>query len=104
MANGSPLKVLLVAEGSGGHLIPALQTARSLAAAGARVKMWYALRQQTAALSRALTGEANAAIEMDPIPLERSRGTLERLWRCGQLWRRAERCFDAFAPIGRAHV
>jgi UDP-N-acetylglucosamine--N-acetylmuramyl-(pentapeptide) pyrophosphoryl-undecaprenol N-acetylglucosamine transferase len=98
MANGSPLKVLLVAEGSGGHLIPALQTARSLAAAGARIKMWYALRQQTAALSQVLMDETNAAIDMDPIPLARSRGTLERLWRCGQLWRRAERCFNTFAP------
>ena len=48
MASDSPLKALLIAEGSGGHLIPALQVAEGLAHAGVHVKVWYAQRRQTA--------------------------------------------------------
>ena len=98
MENGSPLKVLLVAEGSGGHLIPALQVAGSLARDGVRIKVWYVQRRQTARLARALAEEVGEAVDLDPIPLEPPAGLLGRLWRCGQLWRRAQRCFDTFAP------
>ena len=51
------LRVLLVAEGSGGHLIPALQVAKALAAQGAAVKLWYAARRQTRQLTTALMQE-----------------------------------------------
>lgn len=96
------LRVLLVAEGSGGHLIPALQVAKALAAQGAAVKVWYAARRQTRQLTTALMQEMqeteHVAIDVDPIPMNASANPLQRLWQCGQLWYRAQRCFDAFAP------
>jgi UDP-N-acetylglucosamine--N-acetylmuramyl-(pentapeptide) pyrophosphoryl-undecaprenol N-acetylglucosamine transferase len=88
----------LVAEGSGGHLVPALQVAQTLAKTGARIKVWYAQRQRTARLANALTQEAmDAPIDVDPIPIDAS-NPLRRLWHCGQLWHRAQRCFDTFSP------
>ncbi|OGX40324.1 MAG: hypothetical protein A3C53_03075 [Omnitrophica WOR_2 bacterium RIFCSPHIGHO2_02_FULL_68_15] len=91
--------MLLVAEGSGGHLIPALQTARALAEAGVRTRVWYALRTQTAPLTRTLAEDMKtSAVELDPLPISRTGGVLARLWQGGRLWRRAGRCFSAFAP------
>ena len=100
MENDSPpLKALLVAEGSGGHLIPALEVANRLAKTGARIRVWYAQRPPIERLTRALAqSAADASIDLDPIPMESSSNPLERLWRCGQLWRRAQRCFDTFSP------
>ncbi len=99
MENALPLKVLLVAEGSGGHFIPALQVARALSQLGIRTKMWYVQRPQTAGLSRALAHETgDVAVEVDPIPVPPSRNLLSRLWQCGALWHRAQHCFDTFAP------
>jgi len=99
MENSSRLKVLLVAEGSGGHLIPAIQVARILTHTGARIKLWYARRQQTEPLIQQLTHEMPAgAVETDPIVVTRSANPLARLWQCGQLWHRAEQCFDTFQP------
>ncbi|MBI3020436.1 MAG: undecaprenyldiphospho-muramoylpentapeptide beta-N-acetylglucosaminyltransferase [Candidatus Omnitrophica bacterium] len=93
------LNVLLVAEGSGGHLIPALEVARALARRGARIRVWYAERRQTASLVSALAQEArDGAVELDPIPIDASPSLLRRLLQCGQLWRRARRCFATFSP------
>ncbi|MBI3011797.1 MAG: undecaprenyldiphospho-muramoylpentapeptide beta-N-acetylglucosaminyltransferase [Candidatus Omnitrophica bacterium] len=93
------MNVLLVAEGSGGHLIPALEVARTLARSGARIKVWYAERRQTAPLISALTQEArDGVVDLNPIPIDASTNLLRRLLQCGQLWRRARRCFDAFSP------
>jgi len=98
MGSDSIFKVLLVAEGSGGHLIPALQVAGVLAKAGARTKVWYAERPQTARLAGALAHEAEGeSVEVQPIPAA-SPHVLGRLWQCGQLWSRAQRCFETFAP------
>ena len=98
MRSESPkLKVILVAEGSGGHLIPALEVAATLAKAGAHIKIWYARRGQTAPLTDALV-RPHPSIDVDAIPVDASPNLLERLWRCGQLWHRAQRCFDTFAP------
>lgn len=99
MENAS-LNVLLVAEGSGGHLIPALEVAHALARSGARIKVWYAERRQTAPLVDALTQEAreDGVVDLDPIPIDASTSLLRRLAQCGQLWQRARRCFEAFSP------
>ena len=97
MRSDVPLKVLLVAEGSGGHLIPALEVAATLARSGARIKIWYAQRRQTAPLTDALL-RPHPSIDVDAFPVEASSNPLERLWRCGQLWHRAQQCFDTFAP------
>ena len=99
MENTAHLKVLLVAEGSGGHLIPAFQVARTLTKAGATIKLWYAHRRQTERLIEQLAHETTAgAVEMDPMMITRSTNPLTRLWQCGQLWHRAEQCFDTFSP------
>ena len=99
MENDSALKVLLVAEGSGGHLIPALQVAKALAKSGARTKVWYAQRQQMAPLADALVQEtSDGLVDVDAIATDGSRSLLGRLWQCGQLWHRAQRCFDTFSP------
>ena len=96
MDNGSTLRspalrALFVAEGSGGHLIPALQVARTLAAQGAAVKVWYAERRRTRRLTAALMQEMqeteSVPIDVDPIPIHASANPLQRLWQCG-LWGR----------------
>ena len=97
--SSAPFKILLVAEGSGGHLIPALQVAHALASSGAQIKVWYAHRPLTAPLSSALAQAIRgSSVEIDPIPVKTTASPLGRLWQCGQLWHRAQRCFDAFAP------
>ena len=95
----SPLKVLLVAEGSGGHVIPALQVARTLASRGVAIKMWYAERRSTERLMRTLTEQAGTpSIDVKAIPLDGGATLLGRLRECGRLWRQAQQCFDTFAP------
>ncbi len=99
MENDSAVKVLLVAEGSGGHLIPALEVASALAKRGAHIKVWYPERKHTAKLINALAqGVQGQRVEVDPIPMTASSNPFGRLWQCGQLWHRAQRCFDTFAP------
>lgn len=99
MENDSAVKALLVAEGSGGHLIPALEVAADLARRGARVKVWYAERKHTATLMSALVEDVKRqGVEADLIPVAAASNPIERLWQCGQLWRRAQCCFDTFAP------
>ena len=100
MENSSTqLKVLLVAEGSGGHLIPALQVAGALAKAGARPTVWYARRRHTAGLADALAKAGVAAdVDVQAIPYETSRSFLGRLWQCGRLWSQTQRWFDAVSP------
>jgi UDP-N-acetylglucosamine--N-acetylmuramyl-(pentapeptide) pyrophosphoryl-undecaprenol N-acetylglucosamine transferase len=49
-------------------------------------------------LADALTRQAGDAVDVDPIPVESSPSPWQRLWQCGQLWRRAARCFDEFEP------
>ncbi|MBI3330679.1 MAG: undecaprenyldiphospho-muramoylpentapeptide beta-N-acetylglucosaminyltransferase [Candidatus Omnitrophica bacterium] len=99
MENESPLSVLLIADGSGGHLIPALEAATALAKRGVRATVWYAQRRQTAPLARALIQEARrASVDVDPLPVESTAVPWRRLAQCGRLWRLAQRGFDAFAP------
>ena len=99
MESGAPLKVLLVAEGSGGHLIPALQVATMLAQRGVRTKVWYAQRRYAAPLASALAQEAAAScVDVAPIPLPPSSGLRVRLWQCAQLLSQAQRYLDTFCP------
>jgi UDP-N-acetylglucosamine--N-acetylmuramyl-(pentapeptide) pyrophosphoryl-undecaprenol N-acetylglucosamine transferase len=108
MVNGRPLKALLIAEASGGHLIPALELTSALARAGAVVKLWYARRRATAPLTRLLIAQALATlatettresrVEVEPIFLAPSRNPARRLWHGAALWRRTQRCVAEFAP------
>lgn len=94
-----PLNVLLVADGSGGHLIPALRVAERLAQSGAHIRVWYAQRQPFTRLISGLTPSVTAGdIQVDPMPVPASSNVFQRLWRCGQLWHRAHRCFETFGP------
>lgn len=93
------VKALLVAEGSGGHLIPALQVAKALAKAGVQARVWYAKREPIAPLANALAEDSRSlAIEVDPISVKNGSGFWGRLSECRQLWSRAEACFDEFDP------
>jgi len=85
----------LVADGSGGHLIPALEVAQALAQTGAEVKLWYAKRPQMAPLAEAL---AQGATEVETLAMDTRSNVWGRLWGGGQLWSRAMRCFETFAP------
>ncbi len=64
-----PIRVLIAAEGSGGHVIPAIETAKALAAKGARVRVLCARRPQTAGLFEQLTRDAGPLVEIDPVDL-----------------------------------
>jgi len=93
------LRVLLVSEGSGGHLIPALQVARELAEDGAKIQLWYVERRQTERLTRSLLHELNGSAEaIEPHPVRPAGSSWARLWRCQELWKQSQRCFDTFDP------
>ena len=93
------LNVLLVAEGSGGHVIPALQVARTLATRGARIRMWYAQRRAIQPLMQALVEQTGRdGIDISTIPVDANTGLLGRLRQCGRLWSEAQRCFETFSP------
>lgn len=99
MPNDTPFNVVLIAEGSGGHLIPALEVAHRLAKLGARTQVWYAQRRTLAPLMNALIEDvADPAIECRPLDVLGGGTLLGRLWQCGQLWSKSQRCFDAFTP------
>lgn len=81
--NGQALRVLLVAEGTGGHLIPAVEVAAVLAAQQADVLLLYAGRPQTATLMQELMQET------DPRRIQRVPVSVPRppAWCPRQAWR-----------------
>lgn len=97
MANASPCRALLVAEGSGGHLVPALQAGRVLAQAGAQVHLWYARRPQ-AAWAESLVAEAAApGLTVTPIDVATPASCGVRARAARQLWQQAQAFFAAAA-------
>ena len=99
MENASSLNVLLVAEGSGGHLIPALQVAAALAKSGQRVKVWYANRPNTAPLLQALAhAQTQATYDVSAMATSEHATLWRRLWECKELYASSRRFFDASAP------
>ena len=99
MANTSTFKALLVADGSGGHLIPAFQAAGGLAGRGARVKVWYPHRRTTAPLADALREQMQQeGVDVEPFSVGAAPRPWTRLWGSAQLWQQALRCFETFAP------
>lgn len=100
-ARGS--RILVAAEGSGGHLIPALEVAHALAASNCSVTLLYAQRASTAALMDVLVRRAQTAlIHLDPVALVRPRRRLlrplARAWQAGQVWRLARERMRTFRP------
>ena len=101
--NRQALRVLLVAEGSGGHLIPAFEVAAVLAAQHVAVLLLYADRPQTAPLMQELMQEADRqGIQLSPVPVSRPPAWWPRpLWRCSQavrVWWIVRRHLRAFRP------
>lgn len=93
------LRVLLVTEGSGGHLIPALETANALARGGARTTLWYAQRARVAPLTTALLRDTlDPAVEVQALPVATGPNWLGRLRCCGQLWLQSHRAFGVSRP------
>ena len=93
------LRVLVVAEGSGGHLIPALQTSQALSASGAEVLCWYAARPTTDGLLAELWDPASG-VRLEPLPIRAGarRHPARRIWEMGRLWRAAQMQFHTFRP------
>ncbi|HEX9779800.1 MAG TPA: UDP-N-acetylglucosamine--N-acetylmuramyl-(pentapeptide) pyrophosphoryl-undecaprenol N-acetylglucosamine transferase [bacterium] len=92
---GSP--VLFVTEGSGGHLVPALEAARLVRASGVPVTVWYARRGRSASLTDVLVARASAdGLACEPVAIPSGSGTLRwlaaaRLWGSARRWIRAHR-------------
>lgn len=93
------MRALFIAEGSGGHLIPALETAALLARRGVQVTVWYAQRERARELTQALVGPMAAlGVEIEPIDVSRT-STLAGKLRCGgRVWRQARRCMASRPP------
>lgn len=69
MPNDTKCTALLVADGSGGHLIPALETARALGRAGRRAHVWYVQRRRTSALIDGLRSRLDPNwVSIEPMP------------------------------------
>ena len=102
---GGPMmrRILFVAEGSGGHLIPALEVSQALAAEGASVMLLYARRPQIASLMQELIHDVDAdhvhvrPFSLSPCPIPAIRG-LWRLRQAGAVWREAREHLSAFQP------
>ena len=88
------IRVLMVAEGSGGHLIPALEVSRTLSASGAHVCLMYAQRAQTTGLFQDLLEDVEEeGVQLAPVRLSSTRIRMARLtwraWQAGRVWRMA---------------
>lgn len=97
------LDVCLVAEGSGGHLIPALEVARGLRRWGASVKVLYARRTQMGELLQEIVLEAEAdGVQLHPIDVSTKRPRTMRLFgrlaQAGRVWRIARTLFRTSPP------
>ncbi len=110
--DGHGARVLLVSEGSGGHLIPAMEVASELSRSGASVSLLFAQRRQTGELFRDLLDRAaSQSIAAHAVNLSAWRapsvfgapgswamGTANRLRQTGLVWRMAERELSVSKP------
>lgn len=93
-----PLRILLVAEGSGGHVIPALEVSTRLAQRGALVELWYAQRSQTSRLLEELSGEIkDIPLNVKAIPMG-PRTLLGKLKCANWLWTFSQQYFKTHTP------
>ncbi|MBI4322841.1 MAG: UDP-N-acetylglucosamine--N-acetylmuramyl-(pentapeptide) pyrophosphoryl-undecaprenol N-acetylglucosamine transferase [Candidatus Omnitrophica bacterium] len=93
----------MVAEGSGGHLIPALEVARGLRRGGASVRVVYARRARVGGLLEEIVLEAEAdGVQLHPIDVSRVSHRAIRLFgrlaQAGRAWRLARTLFCASPP------
>jgi UDP-N-acetylglucosamine--N-acetylmuramyl-(pentapeptide) pyrophosphoryl-undecaprenol N-acetylglucosamine transferase len=94
------VRALFVAEGSGGHLIPALEAARALAKRSAEVRVWYVQRPHVAPLLGGMrtTPGYDGAITFEPIPLDAESRNWQRIRDTWRLWRWSLMRLKAWAP------
>ncbi len=97
------VRVLMVAEGSGGHLIPALEVARDLRRRGASVRVLYARRAQAGGVLQGIVLEAEAdGVQLHPIDVSMRRlpamRLCGRLAQAGRVWRLTRRLYCASPP------
>jgi UDP-N-acetylglucosamine--N-acetylmuramyl-(pentapeptide) pyrophosphoryl-undecaprenol N-acetylglucosamine transferase len=91
------LRILLAAEGSGGHVVPALEVAQALLESGARVGMVYAQRPQTEALFEALMAKLDRP-SLARYPVTAAGRGLRRLRQAGAAWRVTRRAIQEIQP------
>lgn len=99
----SVMRVLVAAEGSGGHVIPALELSRALASRQAAVRLLYAQRRQLGSLMpQVMEGIPAGSLEAYPVAVKAPQAgaarELSRLWQTGVVWRVAHRHLSAFRP------
>ncbi len=97
------LRVLLVSEGSGGHLIPAMEVAKTLAKSAHRLRLWHVERPALSALVRDSLSQLRVmGVETDAIRIVSSRWPILRLAcrvaQAAALWVQAHRVFRRFHP------
>ncbi len=93
------MKTLLISEGSGGHLVPALELASTLAASGSEVHLWYARRKRIQRLVDPLLKPAEAhGVRVEPIDITHSGKSLERIKEGLAFVGRSRRFMQAFRP------
>ena len=93
------MRILVVAEGSGGHLIPALEMSRALTNQQAHVTLLYARRTPTAQLLQQLIHDARMdGVHVWPIRLPSGRRVWRKLWQAGRMWRLAQERLEIWQP------
>jgi UDP-N-acetylglucosamine--N-acetylmuramyl-(pentapeptide) pyrophosphoryl-undecaprenol N-acetylglucosamine transferase len=93
------MRILLVSEGSGGHLVPAAETAGLLASGGDLVRLWYAQRAGLGDLAQCLTQPAaDAGVVIEPIDVPTRGGAFSRLWFAARLFEKSRRFCAEFRP------
>jgi len=102
MSMTGSIRVLVAAEGSGGHLIPALEMSRVLAGFGAQVTLLYACRKPTAPLLQQLIHDARIdGVQTAPLRLRSVGGAqrwIQRLWQAVWIWRLTRERLKTLAP------
>lgn len=97
------VRALLVSEGSGGHLIPALEVGRRLCESGAAVDVLYIERAQVAGLLQEMLRGVQACggrvfpVAVPPAPRGMP-GLLWRGWHARRIWRMTRNMFLEHAP------
>ncbi len=97
------LNIVLVSEGSGGHLIPAMEVAKTLAGSAHRLRLWYVERPALSALVRDSLSQLRVmGVEMETIRIVSSRWPILRVAcrtaQAATLWAQAHRVFHRFHP------
>jgi len=97
------MQVWIVSEGSGGHLIPALEVSRALASTGSMVRLFYVERSKAGSLLQGLLRDAREdGVRLHSLQVPSCRmHTIRSFWRLGQaagVWTMARRLLREERP------